>query len=172
LCDNFAEQHKKQEMKLIKIIILSIIIFAFSAYFASLFEETYRNLIRYLFEALSQNKISFFVPLKDFHYISEEFVICFALFILSLVYFFKRHSKEQNKTNSFLVILFLILSTIVLSAIQSKLEIMQCTWCEDGKKKIDFSVISFDGIFIGSLFLAILPSIITEIKNLKKNDEK
>ena len=44
---------------------------------------------------------------------------------------------------------------------------MECTACNDGKRVLSYYDINYDLIFIISLVSAILPFILTEIKNMK-----
>lgn len=155
-------------MKTIKIVIISLIILYCSAYFAFYFEESYRKLIRYLYELFTQNKISFIHPRKYFHFASGEFVSTFALFILSIIYLLRKHTKKQNIINLFLGILILATSTFIICYVDSFLKLAECTTLENGERILNYDDLNYDILFISSLILTISPSIITEIRNRKK----
>lgn len=155
-------------MKLIKTIIFSIVILGLSAYLAFYFEENYRKLIRLLFEFFTENKISFNQPRKYFHFASGEFVLTFSLFNLILIYLFRKHTKKQNIINFFLGISILAISTFTFCYFNGLLKLAECTACENGERKLNYNDINYDKIFIVSLILTLLPSIITEFKNQKK----
>jgi hypothetical protein len=152
-------------MKIIKIIIFSIVIFAFSAYLSFYFEENYRKSIRYLFEFLTENKISFNHPIKYFHFGSGEFVSTFALFILSIIYLFQKHTIKQNITNLILGFLIFTFTTLSFCYVESLLKLAECTACGNGERELNYNDINYDKIFIISVIFTILPSVFTEIRN-------
>lgn len=155
-------------MKKIKIVIISIIILYCSAYFAFYFEESYRKLIRNLFELFTENKISFINPGKYLHFASGEFVATFALFILGAIFLFQKQTKKQNIINVISGITILLFSILAFCYIDSFLKLAECTTCENGERKLNYDDINYDNIFIVSLILTIFPSIIMKIKNHKK----
>ena len=67
--------------KLIKILV-GIIASYFLALFAFTYEENYRELIRNLFQQLTENKISFKNYGKYFHFASGVFISAFVIFII------------------------------------------------------------------------------------------
>lgn len=142
-----------------------LIVFAFA------YEEKYRELIRYLFQQLTENKISFKNYGKYFHFASGEFISAFIIFIISIVLLLEREENKQRIKNILLGTLLLIISTIIFCYIDGNGKLIECTACNDGKRVLRFNDINYDLIFISSLIFGILPTIISEIKNRnrKKN---
>lgn len=153
--------------KLIKILV-GIIAAYFLALLAFTYEENYRELIRNLFQQLTENKISFKNYGKYFHFASGEFISAFVIFIISIFLLLKRQENRQRIINILFGTLLLIISTIIFCYIDGNGKLIECTACDDGKRVLRFNDINYDLIFISSLIFGILPSIITEIKNSKR----
>ena len=146
-------------------ILIGIIIAYFLALLAFAYEENYRELIRNLFQQLTENKISFKIYRKYFHFASAEFISAFVIFIILIFLLLKRQENKQRKKNILFGTLLLIISTIIFCYVDSNEKLIECTACDDGKRVLRFNDINYDLIFISSLIFGILPTIITEIKN-------
>lgn len=154
-------------MKTIKIIVFSILLFVISTYLAFYFEESYRKIIRQLFEISTQNNISFFHPRKYFRFASPVFLFSFSIFNLTSLYLFLKQTKKQYIINSIIGLIFFLVFTLGFCYLDSSMKIMECTACNNGKRILGYEDINYNLIFIISLFLTLLPSIITKIRNSK-----
>ncbi|MBL7725457.1 MAG: hypothetical protein JNK27_15015 [Chitinophagaceae bacterium] len=148
--------------------LILLVIFIASIYCSFYFEESYRKLIRHLYVALSNGKISFFISKKYLHFASGEFVLSFGLFIITLCFLSYRQTTKQRVVNIALGLFFLVASTLIQSYFDSFFKIVECTACSDGTRQLHYSDINYDGIFISSLILAIIPATMTEIRKLIK----
>ena len=153
--------------KLIKILV-GLIAAYFLALLAFAYEENYRELIRNLFQQLTENKISFKNYRKYFHFASGEFISAFVIFIISIFLLLKRQENRQRIKNILFGTLLLIISTIIFCYIDGNGKLIECTACDDGKRVLRFNDIDYDLIFISSLIFGILPTIISECKNRKR----
>ncbi|WP_281239922.1 hypothetical protein [Flavobacterium praedii] len=150
--------------KLIKILV-GIIAVYFLAVLVFAYEENYRELIRNLFQQLTENKISFKNYGKYFHFASGEFISAFLIFIISIILLLKRQENRQRIKNISLGTLLIIISTIIFCYIDANGKLIECTACDDGKRVLAFNDLNYDLIFISSLIFGILPAIVTEIRN-------
>ena len=140
----------------------------FLAVIAFTIEENYRELIRNLYQQLTENRITFKNFGKYFHFASGEFVSAFVIFIISIFILLKKQENKKRIRNMILGTLLLIISTILFCYIDSNGKLIECTACDDGKRVLRFNDVKYDLIFISSLIFGILPTIITEIRNRKK----
>ena len=143
--------------------IILFVIFIASIYCAFYFEGSFRRLIRYLYIAFSNGKISFF-PKKDIRFASWGYVVSFGLFIAALCFLFYRQTNKQRIINVALAIFLFVASILIQSYLGSLFKLIECTACNDGTRKLHFNEINYDQIFISSLILAIIPFAITEIR--------
>jgi hypothetical protein len=155
-------------MKILKYGILLVVIFVASVYSAFFFEDKYEKLIRYLFEGLSSNNISFIHSRKYIHFASGQFVLTFGLFTVTLIFLLSRQSKKQIIINLLAATFLLIISTILFCYVDGSAKLIECTACDDGTRALNYWDINYDLIFMVSLITAILPSVLTEIKNMKR----
>jgi amino acid transporter len=146
-------------------ILIGIVVAYFLALFAFVYEENYRELIRNLYESLTENKITFKNYGKYFHFASGEFVSAFLIFVVSIFILLKRQERKQRARNIIFGILLLVFTTVTFCYIDSNGKLIECTACDNGERVLAFNDINYDLIFISSLIFAILPAIVTEIKN-------
>ncbi len=141
--------------------------------FAFLFEDYYRQLVRFLFKFFNGDNIQFFG--KNFHFLeSEIFVATFGIFS-SLTFLLLKFSSRSNriKRACFTVIVFFS-TTILITALDSKRLIIECTACDDGNRRLTFNQPTYDKYFIISLataFAYILTTYLLERKRLRKANE-
>lgn len=154
-------------MKILKYLILLVAVFVVSVYSAFFFEDKYERLIRYLFESLTSNNISFAHPGKYFRLASGQFVLTFGFFTIALIFLISRQSKKQIIINLLATTFLLIISTIIFCYLDGSTKLIECTACDDGTRALSYYDINYDLIFMLSLMSAILPSVLTEIKNMK-----
>src|SRR5215204_5141446 len=102
-------------MSKLKAGIILFAIFILSIYCAFYFENSYQNLIRYLYIAFTNNKISFFFPEKYIHFASWGFVISFGLFIVTLCFLIYRQTNKQRVSNISLAIFLFVVSLLIQS---------------------------------------------------------
>ncbi|SRR5260221_8585042 len=153
-------------MSKLKAGLLLIVIFIVSLYWSFYFEESYRKIIRYLYVAFTNGKISFFIPKKALHFASGEFVFSFGLFAAILSFLLYRQTSKQRTSNVALGLFLLLASILIQSYFGSSFKLIECTACNDGNRKLYYKDINYDIIFISSLVLAIVPAAATEIKRL------
>jgi hypothetical protein len=148
--------------------LLLLVIFITSIYFSFYFEESYRKIVRYLYVALSDGKISFFIPKKYFHFPRGKFVFSFGFFITILYFLIYRQTAKQRVINITLGLFLFAASILIHCYFDSTFKITECTACKDGARQLQYNEISYDIIFISSLVFAIIPFATTEIKKLIK----
>jgi amino acid transporter len=146
-------------------ILIGIVVAYFLALLAFTYEENYRDLIRNLYQQLTENKITFKNYGKYFHFASGEFISAFVIFLISIFILLKRLENRQRIRNAILGILLLIISTVIFCYIDSNGKLIECTACDNGKRVLEFNDINYDLIFISSLIFGIIPTVVTEIRN-------
>ena len=140
---------------------------------AFLFEDYYRQLVRFSFKFFNGNNIQFYG--KNFHlFASDIFVVAFGLF-LSLAFWLLRNSSWQLKIKRVCVtVVVFFVTTILITALDSKLLIIECTAFDDGIRRLNFNQPKYDMYLIISLSTAIaylLTTFFLERKRRKENDE-
>lgn len=117
---------------------------------AFLFEDYYRQFVRFLFKFFNGDRIQFVG--KNFHlFPSYRFVISSGFFTL-LSFLFLRHSSRSNRLKRICINFFVcFISTILITALDSRIMIIECTACDDGIRQLTFNEISYDNYFIISL---------------------
>ncbi len=144
-------------------IIVALIIFLVSAFIAAFYDEYFRKLVRYFYQYSTDGNITFMG--KNFHFFaSGEFVLSFGLFCLLVHYVFKEFPIKKKIVSGLLVSLLFVLSTFVISYLDSNGRIMACTACDNGKLSIHYNAIDYDFIFITSLVISIFPFLIKFIR--------
>lgn len=143
-------------------IILSLVVFILSAVSAFFFEDSFRRLIRYFYIFSTDGNISFVG--KNFHlFASGTFVISFGLFCLLLF-----NILDRKKPFHILIVAALfVVSTFIISYTESKLRMMGCTACNDGKLRLHYNSIGYDLIFIAALAISLFPFLPKFIRGLK-----
>ncbi|MCG3164249.1 MAG: hypothetical protein POELPBGB_00003 [Bacteroidia bacterium] len=140
---------------------------------AFLLEDYYRQLVRFSFKYFNGDNIQFFG--KNFHlFPSDSFVVAFGLFT-SLTFLLLKFSSRPNrlKRTCVTVIVFLV-TTILITALDSKRLIIECTACDDGIRRLTFNQPTYDKYFIISLttaFSYLLTTYLLERKRLRKTNE-
>lgn len=138
-------------------------IFILSTASAFYFEEYYRTLVRYLFRKCTNDSIYFIG--KNFHlFASFSFVFSFGFFCSILYTSGVKQSPKQIAKQFAITILLFVLTTVIISYFNSHFKIIECTACNDGRRGVGYNGINYDLIFIASLTVAIIPSIIWIIK--------
>lgn len=131
---------------------LSLLVFLLAASAAFLFEDLFRRMIRYFYQYSTNDNLSFVG--KDFHlFASGIFLIAFGMFCL----FVFNVVNRNNPFHTFIVTGFFFLAAFSISYLDSKLRIISCTACSDGKLKLNYNAVDYDLIFIASLTISILP---------------
>ncbi len=148
--------------------LILLLIFIASIYCSFYFEESYRKIVRVLYVALSNEKISFFLPTKYVHFASGAFVSSFGLVIITICFLIYRQTTKQRVVNIALGLFLFVASILIHCYFDSLFKIIECTACTDGTRKLHYNDISYDLTFISSLILAIVPFVTTEIRKLIK----
>lgn len=140
---------------------------------AFLFEDYYRQLVRFSFKFFNGHDIQFIG--KNFHlFASNSFVITFGLFASLTFLLLKYSSRPKRIKRVGLTIFAFFAMTFLITALDSKRLIIECTACDDGIRKLTFNEITYDKYFIISLTTAIIylsTTCLIERKRLKKTSE-
>jgi flagellar biosynthesis protein FlhB len=141
---------------------------------AYVFEDYYRQLVRFSFKFFNGDSIQFVG--KNFRlFASDRFVTAFGLFA-SLTFLLLKFSIGITRLERiFVTVIIFFLTTILITALDSKRLIIECTACDNGIRRLAFNSITYDKYFIISLTAAIaylLTAYLLEKKRIKKTNEK
>lgn len=140
---------------------------------AFLFEDYYRQLVRFLFKFFNGDNIQFFG--KNFHlFPSDSFVVAFGLFTSLTFLLLKFSSRPDRLKRTCVTVIVFFATTSLITALDSKRLIIECTACDDGIRRLTFNEITYDKYFIISLTTAtvyLLTVYLLERKRLKKSNE-
>lgn len=140
--------------------------------FAFLFEDYYRQLVRFSFKFFNGDNIQFFG--KNFHlFPSDSFVIAFGLFTSLTFLLLKFSSRPSRLKRTCLTVIVFFVTTILITALDSKRLIIECTACDDGIRRLTFNQPTYDKYFIISLttaFSYLLTTYLLERKRLRKTN--
>ena len=152
------------------IVLTAIGIFLVALIVAFLFEDYYRQLIRFLFRFFNGDNIQFIG--KNFHlFASNCFVVSFAFFCMLTFLMLKSSQQSKRLKRSCLTVLILFTSTFFITALDSKMLIVECTACNNGILKLVYNEVAYDRYFIISLiisFVYLLASYLLEPTKRKK----
>jgi hypothetical protein len=156
-----------------KTILTTVGLLLVSIVVAFLFEDYYRQLVRFSFKFFNGDDIQFIG--KNFHlFASDSFVITFGLFA-SLTFLLLKYSSRRIRIKRVGLTIFAFFAmTILITASDSKRLIIECTTCDDGIRKLTFNEITYDKYFIISLTTAItylLTTYLFDSKQIRKTNE-
>lgn len=136
-------------------ILLTFGLFVLGVVSAFLTEDYYRQFTRFLFKLFNGDKIIFIG--KNFHlFASIKFVVAFGLFC-SLTFLALNRNKFYNTLNAILYIsATFLLTTTLISLLDSKRLILECTACNDGIRRLTYNEITYDLYFMTSLLVSLL----------------
>ena len=121
---------------------------------AYLFEDYYRQLVRFLFKFFNGDNIQFIG--KNFHlFASDSFVAAFGLFASLTFLLLKSSSALTRLKRIFVTVIIFFLTTFLITALDSKRLIIECTACDNGIMRLAFNSITYDKYFIICLTAAI-----------------
>lgn len=154
----------------IKTVSIAIVLFVFGYATAFACEEYYRQLVRFLFKFFNGNNIVFIG--KNFHlFPSSEFTVSFGVFC-TLTFFILHKNPLYNKYKAFIyLITTFVLTTSIISWLDSKRLIIECTACDDGIRKLSYNQITYDAYFIISLVVSILFLLLLVYRNREKTNK-
>ncbi len=140
---------------------------------AFLFEDYYRQLVRFLFKFFNGDNIQFFG--KNFHlFPSDSFIVAFELFA-TLTFLLLKFSARPNRLKRIcLTVIVFFVTTILVTALDSKRLIIECTACDDGIRRLTFNEVTYDKYFIISLTTAtiyLMTTYLLERKRLRRTNE-
>ena len=142
-------------MSKLKFILLLSGVFILTAISAFLFEEYYREFVRFFFKSFNGNKIIFVG--KNFHLLpSYSFVISFGLFSVLIGIFIFRQKSKRLIANILWTFIVFCLSTMTTSYFDSQFKIAECTSCKDNIVSLHYNNINYDYHFICGLTLALI----------------
>jgi hypothetical protein len=137
---------------------------------AFLFEDYYRQLVRFSFKIFNGDNIKFFG--KNFHlFPSDSFIVAFGLFTTLTFLLLKFSSRPNRLKKIVLTVIVFFATTILVTALDSKRLIIECTACDDGIRRLTFNQVTYDKYFIISLTVAftyLLTTYLLERKRVKK----
>lgn len=150
-----------------KTILTTTGLFLVSIVAAFLFEDYYRQLVRFLFKLFNGDNIQFFG--KNFHlFPSDTFVVAFGLFT-SLAFLLLKFSSRPNRLKRTCVtVIVFFATTILITELDSKRLIIECTACDDGIRRLTFNQLTYDKYFIISLSTAIVYLLTTYLLQRKR----
>jgi hypothetical protein len=140
---------------------------------AFLFEDYYRQLVRFSFRFFNGENIQFFG--KNFHlFASDSFVAASGLFTSASFLLLKFSLRPYRVKRAGVAIVVFFVITVLITALDSKRLILECTACDDGIRRLTFNQPTYDKYFIISLTAAItylLAACLLEQKRLRKTNE-
>ncbi|SHO73008.1 hypothetical protein [Flavobacterium cucumis] len=150
-----------------KKIILRIIIFLVGVGIAFLTESFFRGFIQDVFQISTSDKIQFIG--KNIYFIPN--IIFLPILGLSIVTLSIENSNKNNFQifiNILRSLLLFFISIILISAVDAKLKVIECTACIDGIRKLNWNDINYGIILGSSILISIIPSLI----KIKKTNSK
>jgi hypothetical protein len=122
---------------------------------ALLFEADYRRLIRFLFTFFNGDRIQF--SGKDFHLLpGVGFILSFGT-LAAIMYISLKHLSLTGWLKQVLIIIgIFFLFTALVSYVNSKILIIECTACKDGIKNLRRGDIKYDLYFICSNIVCVI----------------
>lgn len=152
-------------MKIIKLILLLVLVFALSVSLAFYYENSYRVLVRYFFKFFQEDKIKFVG--KDFHLLANPYsVVGFGLFCVFLTLLLQKQSRKIIITSLSLAIILFFATTITTSYFDSLAKVSECTACENGVRDLHYNNINYNFHFLTSLLVALSPLIWYRFKKI------
>ena len=156
-----------------KTILTTAVLLIVAIVLAFLFEDYYRQLVRFSFKFFNGDNIQFFG--KNFHlFPNESFIVAFGLFTSLTFLLLKFSSRPYRLKRTFVTIIFFFTTTIIVTAFDSIELVVECTACNDGIRRLTFNQPEYDKYFIISLTTAItylLSTYLLERKRLRKMNE-
>jgi hypothetical protein len=138
-----------------------------------LLEEYYRKLVRLSFKFFNGDNIQFYG--KYFHLKpSDNLIIAISIFTLLTYLLLKFSSRPKRLKRTLVTINIFFAMTILITALDSKLQIIACTACDDGILILSLNNITYDKYFIVSLiasFTYLLTTYLLERKQFAKRNE-
>ncbi len=159
-------------MTIPKATIILILVFVLTAGLSFFFENSFDEIIRYLYSSLTCNKISFIQPRKYIHFASDLFVVSFGLFVTIISYLIYTQTTKQKILNCCLTILLFPITAVLYCYFDSTIKLLQCTACDNGTMTLSYSDIRYDKIFVIGLIISLLPFLTTELKKIMQTRNK
>jgi hypothetical protein len=153
-----------------KIILTTVGLLIVGIVVAFLFEDYYRQLVRFSFKFFNGENIQFIG--KNFQLFANNiFVATFAIFISATFLLLKFSSRNNRLKKASVTIIVFFATTILTTLLDSKRLIIECTACDNGIRKLTYNEVTYDKYFIISLtlsFVYLLTTYLLEQKHLKK----
>jgi len=150
-------------MNKIKIGLLLLLLFILTIILAVYNENSYRILVRFLFNFFQGDNIKFVG--KNFHlFASPYLVVAFGLFSVLLAILLYGQSRKLRFVYFGLTIVLFFFTTITTTYIESTGYVVECTACQDGVRNLHYNAINYDFHFITSLVVGLLPLLWTFLK--------
>ena len=143
-------------MNKLKNILLLLLVFILTVVIAFYFENSYRVLVRHLFNFFQGDKIKFVG--KNFHlFASPYLLVAFGLFCVTLTVLLYGQSKKRRLIYFGLTTLLFFITTFVTTFFDSTGYVVECTACQDGVRNLHYNEINYNFHFITSLVVGLLP---------------
>jgi len=156
-----------------KTIVATVGLLLVAILFAFLFEDYYRQLVRFSFKFFNGDNIQFFG--KNFHlFPRDSFVVAFGLFVSMTFLFLKFSSRPSRLKRICVTVIVFFATTILITAFDSKRLIIECTACDDGIRRLTFNQPTYDKYFVISLTIAfayLLTTFLLDRKRPRKTNE-
>ena len=146
-----------------KNILLLFLVFILTVVIAFYFENSYRVLVRHLFNFFQGDKIKFVG--KNFHlFASTYMLVAFGLFCVTLTVLLYVQSKRASLIYFGLTTVLFFITTFATTFVDSTGYVVECTACQDGVRNLHYNEINYDLHFITSLVVGLLPLLWTFFK--------
>ncbi|MBX3240808.1 MAG: hypothetical protein KIT80_23045 [Chitinophagaceae bacterium] len=150
-------------MNKLKNILLLLLIFILTVVIAFYFENSYRILVRHLFNFFQGDKIKFIG--KNFHLLaSPHLLVAFGLFCVTLTVLLYGRSKRGRLIYFGLTTVLFFITTFATTFVDSAGYVVECTAYQDGVRNLHYNEINYDFHFITSLAIGLLPLLWTFLK--------
>lgn len=147
----------------LKNILLLLLVFILTVVIAFYFENSYRLLVRRLFNFFQGHKITFVG--KDFHFFASPYnLVAFGLFCITLTVLLYRESRRGALVYFGLTTVLFFITTFATTFVASTGYVVDCTACQDGVRVLHYNEINYDFHFITSLAVGLLPLLWTFFK--------
>ena len=155
-------------MKNTKTFLIFLFVFLAACLLAVQFEDSYHELIRYLYVRLSSGTISFRHPGKQFSFPDVFFVGFFGVFATVTYYLLSKLKAEAIVIHLFVALILFAAFTAWGCKWDGFMKVMVCTACNDGKRTLYYNDVNYNKQFATGLIAALLPLLIVEYKRRKK----
>ena len=151
--------------------LLVLLIFILASLSVAWFAWYYRLLVIKLHILSTSGKIHFVG--KNFLFFASEYsMLSFGVFCSAISFRLFISDTRKRLLKIILTVVSFFLATAIICYINSMGEVLECTACNDGIKKLNYGNVSYDTIFIGSLGVSLLVFIVSDLITQAKRNER